>query len=151
MIWDIDADVTVNIAFSNGATRAGRIVRVLCEKNVHPILDRAAVRAIYMDSEYTSFPLINYFLVDEFSDTDVIMCLKRNKRVDLLATEVIELARQGLTARKRLNAAGDNETGFLAPLQQVADSGITPAQRKLNLYNGEWNHSVDPLFTECAY
>ena len=75
----------------------------------------------------------------------------RGRSVRDLALDVIELARQGLTARKRLNAAGDNETGFLSPLQQVAESGITPAERKLNLYNGEWNHSVDPLFTECAY
>ena len=75
----------------------------------------------------------------------------RGRSVRELAVDVIELARQGLTARKRLNAAGDNETGFLSPLQQVAESGITPAERKLKLYNGEWNHSVDPLFTECAY
>lgn len=90
VIWDLDTDVLVNIAFSNGATRAGQIVREFCEKNVYSILDRDAVREIYMDSEYTSFPLINYFVVDEFSSTDVIMCLKRNKRVDLLAKEVIE-------------------------------------------------------------
>jgi hypothetical protein len=90
VIWDLDTDVLVNIAFSNGATRAGHIVRDFCEKNVYTILDRDAVREIYMDSEYTSFPLINYFVVDEFSKTDVIMCLKRNKRVDLLAKEVME-------------------------------------------------------------
>ena len=75
----------------------------------------------------------------------------RGRSVRDLAGEVIELARQGLIARKRLNAAGDNETGFLSPLQEVADSGITPAERKLKLYEGEWDHSVDPIFTECAY
>jgi glutamate--cysteine ligase len=75
----------------------------------------------------------------------------RGRSVRDLAGEVIELARNGLIARKRLNAAGDNETGFLSPLQEVADSGITPAERKLKLYEGEWDHSVDPIFTECAY
>jgi glutamate--cysteine ligase len=75
----------------------------------------------------------------------------RQRTVGEIALEVIELARQGLTARGRLNAAGDNETGFLSPLQQVAESGVTPAERKLNCYNGEWNGSVDPVFTECAY
>jgi glutamate--cysteine ligase len=75
----------------------------------------------------------------------------RGRSVRELAGEVIELARQGLIARKRLNAAGDNETGFLSPLQEVADSGITPAERKLKLYEGEWDRSVDPIFTECAY
>ena len=75
----------------------------------------------------------------------------RGRSVRELAGEVIELARNGLIARKRLNAAGDNETGFLSPLQEVADSGITPAERKLKLYEGEWDHSVDPIVTECAY
>jgi glutamate--cysteine ligase len=75
----------------------------------------------------------------------------RRRTVQEIALEVIELAREGLVARGRLNAAGDNETGFLAPLQDVAVSGVTPAQRKLKLYHGEWGGSVDPVFTECAY
>lgn len=68
-----------------------------------------------------------------------------------LALEVIDLARAGLIARNRLNAAGDNETGFLAPLQEVADTGVTPAERKLKLFHGDWKESVDPVFTECSY
>jgi transposase len=89
VVWDLDADVLINIAFCNGSSRATRIVREFCEKNIYPILGRDAIREIYMDSEYTSFPVINYFVVDEFSNTDVTMCLKRNKRVDLLAKEVM--------------------------------------------------------------
>ena len=75
----------------------------------------------------------------------------RGRTVREIALEVIELARQGLAARARLNAAGDNETGFLSPLQDVAERGETPAERKLKLYHGDWNQSVDPVFTECAY
>jgi glutamate--cysteine ligase len=75
----------------------------------------------------------------------------RGRSVREIALDVIELARSGLTARARLNAAGDNETGFLSPLQEVADRGFTPAERKMKLYEGEWNGSVDPVFTECAY
>ncbi len=68
-----------------------------------------------------------------------------------LARDVIDLASRGLAARARLNAAGDNETGFLSPLQDVVDSGITPAERKLKLYHGDWGGSVKPVFTECSY
>jgi glutamate--cysteine ligase len=68
-----------------------------------------------------------------------------------MARDLIEIASAGLTARARLNAAGDNETGFLAPLQEVAETGVTPAERKLALYHGAWNGSIDPVFTECAY
>ena len=75
----------------------------------------------------------------------------RGRTVRSIALEVIELAGKGLAARGRLNAAGDNETGFLAPLQQVVESGVTPAERKLKLYHGEWGGSVDPIFAECSY
>jgi glutamate--cysteine ligase len=75
----------------------------------------------------------------------------RGRTVQTIALEVIELARQGLNARARLNSAGDNETGFLNPLQEVADRGHTPAERKTALFHGDWNGSVDPVFTECSY
>ena len=75
----------------------------------------------------------------------------RGRTVRDIAGEMIELARAGLAARNRPNAAGDNETGFLSPLQEVAETGVTPAERKLGLYHGAWNGSVDPVFTECAY
>ena len=68
-----------------------------------------------------------------------------------LALELIEVAAGGLRARKRLDSAGDNETGYLEPLQQTAESGKTPAEIKLERFNGPWGHSVDPLFTEFAY
>jgi hypothetical protein len=89
VIWDLDTDVLINIAFCNGSTRATRVVRDFCEKNLYPILDREAVNEIYMDSEYTSFPIMDYFVVDEFSNTDVTMCLKRNRKIDRLKEEVI--------------------------------------------------------------
>ncbi len=75
----------------------------------------------------------------------------RGRTVRDIAFEVIELANAGLAARNRFNAAGDNETGFLAPLQDVAEKNETPAERKLKLYHGEWGKSVDPVFFECSY
>jgi glutamate--cysteine ligase len=68
-----------------------------------------------------------------------------------IAVELLEIAQRGLSARNRLNAAGDDETGFLTPLQEIAESGITEADRKLALYHGRWNQSVDPIFEECSY
>ena len=75
----------------------------------------------------------------------------RGRTVQDIAGEVLDLAYQGLSARKRLNGAGDNETGFLTPLRQVGESGETPAERKLRLYKGAWTESVDPVFFECSY
>ena len=75
----------------------------------------------------------------------------RGRSVQSMALEVIELARIGLSARNRLNSAGDNESGFLATLQDVAERGLTPADQKLTLFHGAWKGSVDPVFAECSY
>ena len=75
----------------------------------------------------------------------------RGQSVQDLAMEVLDLAHTGLNARNRLNAAGDNETGFLDPLLEIARGGVSPAERKLRLFHDGWHGSVDPAFTECAY
>ena len=88
--WDLDTDVLINIAFCNGITRATKVVREFCETNLYPILGGHAIREIYEDSEYTSLPVIRYFVVDEFTETDVIMCMKRNGRVDQWMQEILK-------------------------------------------------------------
>ncbi len=75
----------------------------------------------------------------------------RGRSLRSIALELLDLASAGLTHRHRLNASGDNETGFLGPLQEIAESGETPAERKLRKYETDWNGSVDPIFKECAY
>lgn len=37
---------------------------------------------------------------------------------------------------------------FLQPLVEFAETNQTPAGRKLGLFHGEWNGSVDPVFKE---
>ena len=75
----------------------------------------------------------------------------RGRSLQSVALELLDLAREGLASRQRLNASGDNESGFLSPLQETAESGITPAERKLRMYESDWEGSVDPVFAECAY
>ncbi len=75
----------------------------------------------------------------------------RGRSLQSLALELLDLARAGLAGRQRLNASGDNESGFLEPIQEIADSGVTPAERKLRDYATRWGESVDPIFTECIY
>jgi len=74
-----------------------------------------------------------------------------NRTVQSIALELLDLARAGLNAKARLNTIGDNESGFLEPLQETAESGLTPAERKVDQFNNEWQQSVDPMFTEHAY
>ncbi|MFC6620854.1 glutamate--cysteine ligase [Novosphingobium panipatense] len=63
-----------------------------------------------------------------------------------IAGEVVGIARSGLAARARLNAAGENETGYLDPLAEIVASGKVPAQRLLDLYNGEWAGDLSRIY-----
>jgi glutamate--cysteine ligase len=75
----------------------------------------------------------------------------RDRTLQSLALEVLEMASTGLTARNRLNGSGENETGFLETLFTNVQAGVTPAEKKLALYHGRWNETVDPVFSEEAY
>jgi glutamate--cysteine ligase len=68
-----------------------------------------------------------------------------------LAAEALKIAVAGLQRRAARNADGQDESHFLDVLQEIVASGITPAERKLALYHGEWNQSVDPVFKQFAY
>ena len=63
---------------------------------------------------------------------------------------VLSISRAGLKGRV-ISAAGDDETGFLSGLDEIANSGITPAERLLQRYHGPWNRDVRKVFAEEAY
>jgi glutamate--cysteine ligase len=65
--------------------------------------------------------------------------------------DLLRIARDGLTRRRRLDRMGGDESHFLNALDRIADSGKTPAQEKLELFHGRWKGSVDPVFAEFAY
>jgi len=65
-----------------------------------------------------------------------------------LARQVLPIARAGLSARARLNSSGDNETGFLEPLEEIAESGKVPAQRLLDKFHGEWGGDIGRVYEE---
>ena len=65
-----------------------------------------------------------------------------------LGREVLDIARRGLSARARLNVAGDNETGFLEELDEIVSSGKVPAQRLLDSYHGEWGGDVSQVYKQ---
>jgi glutamate--cysteine ligase len=75
----------------------------------------------------------------------------RGRKLQALALEMLAIAREGLKQRDVGSTCGEDETAFLDPLQQIAESGITPAEELLAAYHGRWNGSVDPVFREYAY
>jgi glutamate--cysteine ligase len=68
-----------------------------------------------------------------------------------LAARVLDIAAAGLSARARLNAAGDNEGGFLDPLREIVATGVTPADRLLGWYHGEWAGDVSRVYDELSF
>ncbi|CAD6273081.1 unnamed protein product [Miscanthus lutarioriparius] len=62
-----------------------------------------------------------------------------------LAEEVLKLAKSGLERR------GYKEVGFLREVDEVVRTGVTPAERLLNLYETKWQRNVDHVFEHLLY
>ena len=68
-----------------------------------------------------------------------------------IAGEVLGIARSGLTARARINDAGDDEAGYLAPLDAIVASGRTHAEQLLERYRGEWAGDLSRVYAEESF
>jgi glutamate--cysteine ligase len=68
-----------------------------------------------------------------------------------VAKDMVAIARGGLKRRARFNGEMLDEQVFLNTLEDIADSGMTPADRLLELYHGPWQGDVRPVFDHLAY
>ena len=75
----------------------------------------------------------------------------RNRSVLEIARELLQIAHEGLVARARLNADGEDETGYLAPLYGLLDKGETQADELIALFEGDWHGKVEPVFAARDY
>jgi glutamate--cysteine ligase len=75
----------------------------------------------------------------------------RTRSLRDVALEMLEIAREGLQRRARRDTAGEDETHFLDPLFQIAQSGRTPAEDLLDDFRTRLGGKVDPVFTDYAY
>jgi len=75
----------------------------------------------------------------------------RNTNLQEITKQVLKLSHAGLTARAQLNGHGENESLFLLEMEQIAEDGITPAERLLEQYHGEWSGNLDNIFKTAAY
>jgi len=67
----------------------------------------------------------------------------RGRQVQAVAREVLAIARDGLRARRL------GEEVYLAPLDEIADSGLTQAERLLNLYERAWGGDARQALLEA--
>ena len=69
----------------------------------------------------------------------------RGRSVKDIARDLLALSRAGLDQR------GKGEAVFLDPLDEIAASGETAAQRLLALYHGSWKGDISHVFRDCTY
>lgn len=68
-----------------------------------------------------------------------------------VAKDMVAIAKQGLSRRACLDGGMVDETGYLRELEEIAATGVTPAERLLDLYHGPWAGDVRRAFDELAY
>ena len=67
-----------------------------------------------------------------------------------LARDIVAIARDGLRARARKDAAGQDERVHLAPLEPMLDGGPTQAEQWLERNETVWRGDVSRIFQEAA-
>ena len=73
------------------------------------------------------------------------------RTVQDVAKDVLAIAKAGLKARNRLSGGMVDETGYLAELEHIVETGVTPAERLLELYRTTWNGDASRAFEDFAY
>lgn len=73
------------------------------------------------------------------------------RKVRDVARDMVAIAREGLKRRNRLSGGMVDERSYLGELEDIADSGVTAAERLLALYHGSWHGDVSPVFEAFAY
>ena len=74
-----------------------------------------------------------------------------NYDVATLASQLVQIAKEGLCARAITDDHGRDETKFLAPVEEVIATQKTPADVMLELYQKSWNGDIDHVFRERHY
>jgi glutamate--cysteine ligase len=68
-----------------------------------------------------------------------------------IAQECVVLAHAGLRRRGHVDHLGRDESRHLEPLDRILDCGRSPAEEMLEKFNGAWQGSVEPAYSEYAF
>jgi len=63
----------------------------------------------------------------------------------------VAIARDGLKARARFDARGNDESVYLYALDRTVERGQAPADILIESWRNEWQGSFKPLFRDYAY
>jgi len=68
-----------------------------------------------------------------------------------IAVDMVAIAKQGLKNRARFSGGMVDERGYITELEHSAASGVTSADRLLELYNSEWGGDISRVYRDYAY
>ncbi len=74
-----------------------------------------------------------------------------NRDLYEITRDCLALAQAGLRRRARTDHDGRDETRYLEPLDQILETGRTPAEQMLDKFNGPWNGSIESAYQEYAF
>ena len=75
----------------------------------------------------------------------------KGKKIQDLCIEILLLAKKGLNIRNYLNKSKRNEEYFLDVLFEIAESGITPAEKLIYEHVDKNNNCSDKIFINNSY
>ena len=75
----------------------------------------------------------------------------RGKKIQNICIEILKLAQKGLSLRNCLNKNKKNEEHFLNTLFEIANSGVTPAEKLIDEYVDKNNNCSDQIFLDNSY
>jgi len=75
----------------------------------------------------------------------------RGRTVQDIALEVLAISREGLKNRARPGSREPDETAFLDPLQEIAESGVTMGEYTADYFINELKGDERQLLKECEY
>ena len=75
----------------------------------------------------------------------------RGGTLQAITQEVLKIARSGLANRGRRDRLDRDETLFIDILDEIASSGITPAEELLDAYENDWQGNIDKVYETYSY
>lgn len=68
-----------------------------------------------------------------------------------IARELVKLSRAGLEKRQFLDGAGNDEGGYLQPLEDIIRENKLPSEKLLHFFYGKWNQKIKKVYSELSY
>jgi glutamate--cysteine ligase len=114
------------------------------------LYDQSALDAAWDEVKHWTLPE-RQRLRDEVPKLGLRAITPEGEPLRTFAKRILAISEAGLNARGRLNASGDNESGFLDPLREIVARGTTPADVLLARFQGEWEGDVSRVYDEMSF